>query len=70
MDEFDLKMAERLACLEQQTKHREEQIDELITEFKEFKKEWNRAKGAWWMFVCLGGGLAAVINILIKLWRG
>ncbi|MFV0322086.1 MAG: hypothetical protein ACK5LE_06885 [Alphaproteobacteria bacterium] len=60
---------ERLTRLEETSKHREAQLDELLKEVKELRKEWQRAKGAWWMFIFLGGGLASAAHFALKLWR-
>lgn len=61
---------ERLTRIEEKSHHREQQLDELLKEFRELKKEWQRAKGAWWMLIFLGGGLVTAGHFMMKIWRG
>ncbi len=68
MDETEF--IERLTRLEETSKHREAQLEELLKEVKELRREWQRAKGAWWMLIFLGGALTSLAHFILKLWRG
>lgn len=63
------RLIERITRLEEQNKHQEQQLTELLEEVRAMRKDWQKAKGAWWMLVILGGGLASAAHFALKFWR-